>query len=387
MAKRRASGEGTIFKTKKNGKPVWIARLQIGTVNGNARHASAICATQAEAQRRLAELKRRHAHGMPIQPTRQTVATFLEQWLSTVVAQRCRPATAQMYRTLTGYVVRHIGHIQLTALTPQHIQQMFAALQHAHRAPRTIAHTRELLINALGTAERWRLVADNVAKRTEPVRYDPYRPQVLSVADAQRLLDAAASHRVHALFILALSLGLRRGEVLGLRWRDVDLDAGQLQVRVSLQEIKGRLALVEPKTAQSRRTIPLAPQHVTTLHAHKTRQLEERLLAGSRWQDHNLVFPSRRGTPMAPTTLYHIFHGVLRDAGLPPMRFHDLRHACASFLIALRVNTKTVQEILGHSDVGITLRIYTHISDTQKRDATEALAGLIDPPEEARHVG
>jgi integrase len=220
------------------------------------------------------------------------------------------------------------------------------------------------------------LVPRNVATLVDAPKVEAYEPTLLTPAQAQQFLDAATSDRLEALYHVALSLGLREGETLGLRWQDVGLDAGTLRVAVALQPIHGKLVFVKPKTAKSQRTLPLPPPFVSILHQHKAWQLEERLLAGSSWREHDLVFPSRVGTPIHPSNLLRSFAALLKRAGLPRMRFHDLRHSCATFLALQGVPPHVAMEILGHSNIHTTLSIYTHVLDDSKREALNALGQL-----------
>jgi integrase len=178
--------------------------------------------------------------------------------------------------------------------------------------------------------------------------------------------------------MLALAAGLRQGEALGLHWQDVDLDAGTLRVRVALQRLEGRgLQTVEPKTARSRRSIALPPQVIESLRAHKSRQAQERLLAGSRWQDSGFVFTTATGTPLEGSSVTHRFQKLLRRAGLPHLRFHDLRHACASLLLAQGVHPRVVMETLGHSQISLTMNTYSHVIPALQRDATERMDAIL----------
>lgn len=168
--------------------------------------------------------------------------------------------------------------------------------------------------------------------------------------------------------------------MLGLRWQDVDLEHGVVRITVNLQRIDGKLVLVQPKTKQSRRALPLLPSLVVALHHHRSRQLEERMIAGGRWNEHDLVFCTSVGTPISPRNLLRSLDSLLKRAGLPHMRFHDLRHSLSSFLGAMpdKVHPKTVQAILGHEDITTTFDIYTHLPDTSTRAALQALHDLFE---------
>ncbi|HSH79967.1 MAG TPA: site-specific integrase [Herpetosiphonaceae bacterium] len=179
---------------------------------------------------------------------------------------------------------------------------------------------------------------------------------------------------LEALYRVALSLGLRRGEALGLRWEDLDLERRTLRVAVSLGVVNGKLVLGEPKTATSRRTLELPAALVTALRVHRARQLEERLLAGSRWQETGFVFTSSVGTPIHPGNLLKAFHALLNRAGLPRVRFHDLRHSYASLLAAQGISARVAMEMLGHSDIRVTQNIYTHVFEEARHEVTDAIS-------------
>jgi integrase len=310
------------------------------------------------------------------------VQQFLERWLSDVVAQRCRPTTYEMYRHSVQRMTKHIGQIQLRTLGPQHVQAMLKQLGQEGYAPATVDRARDVLINALNQAVEWQLMPRNVARLTSPPRVESYAPHVLTPGEAQRLLQAAQEDRLAALWRVALSLGLRHGEVLGLRWCDVDLDRGTLWIAVNLQRINGALVLVKPKKQENLRTLALPASLIAALRQHKGRQLQEKLVAGARWHDHGLVFCTRIGTPISPRNLLRSLQMLLDRAHLPHMRFHDLRHSCATLLLAQGVPVKVVQEILGHTDPHVTLGIYQHVVMEDRRQAATIMDGLLSESHE-----
>ena len=226
-----------------------------------------------------------------------------------------------------------------------------------------------VLRNELESAVREELIPRNVAKlvRVPAPRYKVNRG--LTVPHAKATLKAAAAHRLAVLYVLALFLGLRRGELLRLRWQDVDLEAGKLEVVQTLQRVGGSLRLVPPKTDDSARTVPLPPPCVEALREHKKRQLAERAEAWPDWEDHGLVFPSRRGTPMEPDNLRRRWTAIRNEARLGATRFHDLRHTCVSLLLDLGTPPHVVREIVGHSDIEVTMTIYAHVPLDEKRKA------------------
>jgi integrase len=199
----------------------------------------------------------------------------------------------------------------------------------------------------------------------------------LTVSQAKATMTAAAGHRLSALYVLALYLGLRRGELLGLRWQDVGLDEAKLEVVHTLQRVGGALRLVPPKTEDSARTVPLPPPCVEALRVHQHRQAAERAEAWPDWEDYGFVFPSRRGTPMEPDNLRRSWYQIRLAAGLGTARFHDLRHTCVTLLLDLGAPPHVVREIVGHSDIEVTMTIYAHVSLEEKRKALGKLGEVL----------
>jgi integrase len=204
------------------------------------------------------------------------------------------------------------------------------------------------------------------------------RPKIkpLTPDEARRFLDAVRGHRLEALFSVALAMGLRQGEALGLRWEDVDTTQSVLWVRNQLQRIDGRLMLVEPKTEGSRRTLVVPPTIIQNLREHEKRQVAEKLWVGSKWIDSGFVFTNRTGGPLQARRVIDEFHKVLKSAGLHRIRFHDLRHSCATLLLVQEVPDRVVMQILGHSDISMTQE-YIHVIPELQRKAAERMESLI----------
>ncbi len=374
MSTRRGHGEGSISQ-RSDGR--WMASVDLGYVDGKRKRKYIYGKTRKEVAEALKSLLHQQQHGVNIAPERQTVGQFLERWLADVVIPRTRPATHEIYGRSVQRITCYIGRVQLAKLSPQQVQELLRSLAADGLAPATVQRARDVLRNALNEAVKWGLVARNVAALIDPPKVERYGARVLTPAEAQQLLATATGDRLEALYRVALSLGLRRGEVLGLRWQDVDLVKGILRVAMALQRVNGELTLVPPKTTSSQRTLPLPPSLILTLRQHHMRQLQDRLLAGSRWHDHDLVFPTRIGTPISPRNLLRSFGALLQRAGLPHMRIHDLRHSCATLLAAQGVPPKVAMEILGHTDIRTTLAIYTHVLDDSKQQAISALDAIL----------
>jgi integrase len=239
-----------------------------------------------------------------------------------------------------------------------------------------VQYLHAVLRNALQHAVREELVQRNVAKLVQ-VQTPRYRVgRGLSVAEGKKLLDDVRDDRLSAAYVLALYLGLRRGELLGLHWSDVDLDGGSLEIRTALQRVNGELTLTPPKTRRSERPVPLPSVCVDALRRHCERQAEEREAAGEQWQETGLVFTTRRGTPIEPRNLNRHFYPIRERLGLD-VRFHDLRHTCVTLLLGLGIPPHIVRDIVGHSALDVTMNIYAHADMTEKRAALDKLGDLL----------
>jgi integrase len=264
--------------------------------------------------------------------------------------------------------------VVLSKLTAQQVQLLYSQKLKEGLSARTVHHLHATLNHALKDALRLGLIQRNVIDMVKPPRPERHEMRTLSAIMANRLLDAAQGDRFEALYVLALTTGMREGELLALRWQDIDLEQRSLQVRVSLQESRPGYIVAEPKTAYSRRRMMLAQVAVDALRVHRVSQNEERLLLGPVWQDNDLVFPNQIGRLMDPSGLLQMFKQLLVKAGIPPIRFHDLRHTAATLLLERGVMAKTVSEMLGHSSVKVTLDLYGHVTPRMQ----EAVAATMD---------
>ena len=237
-------------------------------------------------------------------------------------------------------------------------------------SPRSVQYARAILRKALNQAFRWGLVTKNAAALTDAPHVARPETPTLSPEQARQFLDAMRGERLEALYAVALALGLRQGEALGLRWQDIDLDAGTLRVAMTLQKLPNQpYRLVEPKTRLSRRSLPLTPALVNQLRAHRSRQLAERLHAGAEWpgQEWGLIFATATGGPLNNLSIIKQYKRHLQRANLPEVRFHDLRHSCASLPVAQGVHPHVVMEMLGHSTITLTMNIYSHVLPQAQR--------------------
>lgn len=336
--------------------------------------------TRAEAAAKLTAALKAVQDGMPIPGERQTVAEFLEEWLEGSARPSVRPGSYASYASLIRvHLIPELGHVPLAKLTPQQIQALMNRKLASGLSPRRVAMIRGTLRTALNQALRWGLVARNVATLVSPPRAAHFEVRPLDPAQARAFLDAVRGDRLEALYTVALAIGLRQGEALGLRWEEVDLEAGVVRVRHSLQRIDGGLRLVEPKSARSRRTIVLPDVARDALRVHRLRQTEQRLAIGAEWDESGFVFTTALGRPLNDSNVTHMFQRHLERAGLPRQRFHDLRHACASLLLAQGVSPRTVMDILGHSQITLTLNTYSHVTPALRTDAATKMDDLLAP--------
>ena len=242
---------------------------------------------------------------------------------------------------------------------------------------RTISYHRTLLRMSLGQALKWGLVSRNVAALVDAPRVERFEIQPIDQQQAQTFLDAIKSERLEALFTVALSLGLRRGEALGLRWQDVDFENRTMRVCQQLHRVGKKLVFDEPKTKTSRRVLSLPNSLVSRLREHRTKQLEEKLSAGPEWKENGLVFTTSLGKPIDPRNVKRSLDRILEKAKLPHFRVHDLRHFCASLLLAQGVELKVVSQILGHTQISITADIYTHVLPQTQKAAIDLLDRIL----------
>jgi integrase len=365
--RKRGQGEGSIYKRKDG---LWAGAVNLGYQAGKLKRKVYYGKTRSEVSEKLTAALREVQQGIPIVTERQTLREYLTRWLGDCVKPSVRPSTYVSYeQQVRVHIAPELGRIELTKLGPQHIQKYTNGRLESGLSAKTVKYHLSVLRMALGQALKWNLVARNVALLVDSPRLEKFEVQPISPEQARELLKAVQGDRLEALFTVALSLGLRRGEALGLRWSDIDFQARTLRVNHSLQRIQGSLVLSEPKTKTSRRVLDLPESLIAKLREHRTRQLEEKLLIGSRWQETGLVFTSGIGTPVDPRHVKRRLDPLLKRAGLPHYRIHDLRHFCASLLLAQGVPLKVVSEILGHSQISITADLYTHVLPSMRKDA------------------
>jgi integrase len=314
-----------------------------------------------------------------------TVGEFLDQWLEEVARPRVRPWTLAGYEVHVRLHLKPvIGSVQLDKLSPMHVQQLINQKLAAGLKPKSVRYIRGTLRTALGHAVQWGLIARNPAALVRGPRVEQFEIKPFTPAEARSLLHALKGERLEALYSVALTMGLRQGEALGLRWQDVDLELGYLRVSKQLQRIDGRLQLVEPKTIRSRRSLAMPTAIVVGLREHRVRQDHERQRAGQAWIESGLVFTGGEGQPLDGTAITKQFHRHLDRAGLEQRRFHDLRHSCATLLLVQGVSPRVVMDVLGHSQIGLTMNTYSHVIPELRREAADRMDQLLQNVEHER---
>ncbi len=318
-------------------------------------------------------------------PANLTVAQYLDRWLKEFV--RVRPTTYASYEGIVRcHIVPEIGNVPLVKLRPARLQAFYRKLEDKPRADgkagrlsaTTVRYTYSVLNIALRRAVRLTLIPRNPVDATDPPLAEKTEQRTFTEDEARRFLRSVEGDRFSALYWLALALGLRRGELLGLRWQDLDLAKGLLHVRQSLVALHGRPVVQQPKTERGRRTVELTPELVAVIQRYRAQQAKAKLFFGQEYKDHGLVFPTERGEPMAPRSLTRQFERRLASAGLPRIRFHDLRHTFASLAFP-DADLKTVSSILGHGDISTTADIYSHVLHGHQRRTVRKVLKQVSP--------
>ena len=367
---------------RKRGHRSWAIVIDIGRdANGKRRQKwHSVKGTKRDAETKLSELLHDLDKGQYVEPSKLSVAEYLQQWLKEAEA-RVAAKTAERYREMIeGHITPAIGSTALADLKPLHIQDFYAkALKSGHKkgrgglSPRTVLNMHRVLHKALDQAIKWQILKYNPATAVQPPR--PQVQQMVALNDKQlaALFKSFGSSGMYFPVALAVSTGLRRGELLALRWQEIDLKKGQITVARSLEQTKDGLKFKTPKTNKSRRTVALAKTTIGLLKRRKAEQSALKLKLGGTYQDNDLVCARPDGTPWPPGSLSTTFAGHIRRHKLPLMRFHDLRHTHATQLLKQGVHPKIVSERLGHSNIAITLDTYSHVLPGMQE---EAIAGL-----------
>lgn len=332
------------------------------------------------AEKRLAELIYEVDNGVYIKPAKVTLRDFFERWLRDYAAHRVRATTLEGYRWRAKSITASLGNIRLADLHPEHIQRYYTEKLTSGAAASTVVKHHNLIRQALATAVRWKLIATNVAELVDPPRKTFKEMRALTPDEIQLLLDSCQGTPWHTIFHTLIWTGLRRSELLGLRWKDVDTLLASLRVTQVLHQLGDRtFVYTEPKTAKGRRAVSLTPASCLMLQSQNERQEHEAALLGIPFTGDTLVFSHPDGSPRRPDTLTKAFRRYSRQAGLTGVRLHDLRHTHASLLLKLNVNPKIVSDRLGHASIQITMDVYSHLMPGMQEAAVAGLDALLEP--------
>lgn len=373
---RRGNDEGSIWK-RSDGR--WSGSYFVPTATGGRKRRYVYGSSRDEVHGKLVDLMAQVQRGLPVADTSDSVSSYLTTWLDEVAAKRVRTNTLTGYRTnVDRHIAPRIGRKKLGKLTARDVRLMLDDCRRSGLSERSVRYIHATLRVALEDAMREDLVPRNVAKLVRLSTPERAETRALSATEGKTLLRSTKDDRLFAALVLLLLLGLRRSEVLGLRWQDVDLDAGHLRVRQGLHWLGGKIQYLPPKTRRSRRTVPLPTLCVDALRDHRKRQDEERRHSLHPWPKSDLVFVTVVGTPVDPNNFSRTFQRWCREAKVPAVRLHDLRHTCVSLLMVLGVHPRVVMEIVGHAALEMTMNVYGHVALDDQRAALDRLNDLLD---------
>jgi len=371
----RHKGEGSVFQRKDER---WVAQINLEGGKQKQTYHKTEKLAQAALRKLLHQLEQNTLATGP----QQTLKVYLAKWLEDVVKPSVHSmGTYNMYRiVIEKHVVPALGYIRLQQLKPQQVQTFYARKLNEGLGQKRVRSIHGVLHKALENAVNWSFVGRNVCDLVNPPKPSKREIQTLDAEQAQHLISVASKHKLEVLIILAITTGMRRGELLGLHWRDIDLEKGTLQVRRSVNRIgKYGLVVSEPKTKGSKRRIMLPDFVVDALKEQRVRQQEMEANALDAWHDMDVVFSSRVGTYIESSNLQKWFKALLKSAALPNIRFHDLRHSAATILLVMGVHPKVVQELLGHTTISMTMDTYSHVLPSMQTEAMGKMDTLFKP--------
>jgi integrase len=371
---------GHIVKRGKNSYTVVLNMGKDPSTGKRKQQWVSVKGTKKEAEKRLSEMLHQIDTGSFMKPGKTTVADFLERWLEDY-RPNLSPRSQERYRQVVRkHLIPNIGTIVLTQLKPEHLQKLYTSMQNNDLSAGTVAYVHNVIHVALKTALEWGLIVRNPADAVSTPRVRRTEMQTWNEQEIGQFLEAAKSTPYYALFYTALFTGMRRSELLGLKWSDVDLVMGQISVGRSLHHLNdGRLIFSETKSAKSRRTIALPPSAALILKAHQEKQRLDRLILNKPLTNEDLVFSTLEGTPRLPDTITMAWQAVAVRACVKVIRLHDARHTHASIMLKQGIHPKIVQERLGHSSIRMTLDIYSHVTPGLQEAAAARFDDVVIP--------
>lgn len=376
---RRAANEGSVYQRKSDGR--WVGTIHLGYEGGRRRRKTVYGATQKEVVQRVRALQSDVDQGITISnPETLKLGTYLLTWLE-VIRESIRPSTFESYSSWVRlYLEPDFRHRRIKDVTPSELTRYLGRLvTERNLAPRSARHMRAVLRKALRDAEVDGIVPRNVAALAKSPRVGFREAKTWSPDEAKTFIAGIREHRLEHLYVVTLATGVRLGEATGLTWEDVDLDAGTVRVRQALQRMRGGWRLVEPKSHRSRRKLWLPKMAVESLRRQRELQNGWEAAAGPKWvNEYNFVFTTPTGTPLNPSTTTRTLKEECDRIGVPILTFHELRHSCASFLIAEGIPPRVVMEQLGHSQISLTMNNYAHILPTLQKEAADRIDHILN---------
>jgi integrase len=361
MGKRRSKGEGTIYQ---NSKGLWVAQVTLPNGKRKVKYSK----TQKVVKDWLLGQRKAVEEGNWVDNDRLNISSFLDRYMEDVAAHTLRPKTIESYDYLIRLHIKpEIGNLKLTALRPDHLQNLYSKKLNQGLSKRTVHYVHAVVHKALHQAMKWGLVSKNVADLADPPAVKRQTPKTLTLEQIKQLLAILKNDRLYPLYTLAVGCGLREGELLGLYWEDVDFFSGTLHIQRSVQQLKNKgLYITEPKSEKSKRTIAVPGFALDILWDYKEKYGK---VSG-------LVFSTSNSTPFSPRNLIRHYKSALVKANLPDLPFHSLRHSFASIQLLAGTNPKIVQEALGHSQISLTLDTYSHVIPSLQKEAAEKMNEL-----------
>ncbi len=386
MAKRRGDGEGSITK-RKDGR--WQGSVLTGynPETGKPVRKYFYGRTRKEVQEKINEVAPKVVAGTYREPTKMTVAEWFTTWLNDYMKLSLRPTTWESHKyQVDGHIIPALGHLRLAQLQTAHIQRLYNDKLQGGRldgkpgglSPKSVRYIHTVIHSCLEQARKESMITINPAGAVRLPKLEKPEIKYLGTAEAAIFLAMARESKHFAAFYLALSTGMRRGELLALRWKDIDFEAEQLTVNQGLVRISGKgLVFQEPKTALSNRVISLAPAVAQVLKEHREQQTDDRIMAGAAYNSElDLVFSNELGEPICPRAFTRVFERLVRRAGLD-VTFHGLRHTFATLALQEGVDVKTIQETLGHHSAAFTMDVYSNVTAKMRREAADRVSNLL----------
>jgi len=372
MTRKRGQNEGSIYQRSDG---TWCAQVSI-----QGRRLTKYARTRNECREWVKTTLDQIEHGLTFAGAQANLREYLVEWLNSI-RPSLRPKTTQQYEAVVRmHILPLLGEIKLKDVRPDQVQALYNVKLEEGKSKSTVRIIHAVLHKAFAQAMRWGLISRNPADAVARPKPGSKSMKVLNEAQIITFLSMVAETRYEALYYLAVTTGLRQGELLGLQWTDIDWPSGQIQVQRQLQRVAGKgLLLVAPKSKAGKRVVVVGNKAIEKLRKHFKMQQIERQLAANRWQEHDLVFASTIGTPEDPRNLFRHFKQVLKNAGLPEIRFHDLRHSAATLMLQQGVHPKIVQERLGHASITLTLDTYSHVIPSMQHDIADKLDEILTP--------